>query len=97
MDTESIEIRITSDSLAEWSIGLTENPKGDAGAMGDAPDRLWTVDDDLSKWPRLYTNYSISATMSSDESVDVFSFEVTSINGSRLHIDYDYLQVYVIA
>lgn len=92
VDTESIEIRMTSDSLAEWSIGLTENPKGDAGAMGDAPDRLWKVDDDLSKWPRLHTNHSISATMASDESVDVFSFEVTSTNGSRLHIDYDYSQ-----
>lgn len=92
VDTESIEIRITSDSLAEWSIGVIENPEGDAGAMGDAPDKLWTIEDDLTKWPILSTNNSVSATMASDESVDVFSFEVTSVNGSRLHIDYDYSQ-----
>ena len=52
---------MTSESLAEWNIALTEYPKGDAGAMGDAPDRLWVISDDFSNWPNVSFNQTIEA------------------------------------
>ena len=91
-DTVAIEFRMTSETLAEWNIGLTEYPKGDAGAMGDAPDRLWIISDEFSNWPDVSFNETIEARMSGDEFVDVFAFEVTSANGSKLHIDADLTQ-----
>ena len=91
-DTVAIEFRMTSETLAEWNIGLTEYPKGDAGAMGDAPDRLWIISDEFSNWPDISFNETIEARMSGDEFVDVFAFEVTSANGSKLHIDADLTQ-----
>ncbi len=92
VDTVALEFRITSSELAVWSIGVREFPRGDAGAMGDAPDRLWTLDDDSSDWPQISMNESIGARMVLDEYVDVFAFEVTEENGSRLHIDSDTTQ-----
>ena len=91
-DTVAIEFRMTSETLAEWNIGLTEYPKGDAGAMGDAPDRLWVISDEFSNWPNVSFNETIEARMSGNEFVDVFAFEVTSANGSKLHIDADLTQ-----
>ncbi len=90
--TEAIEIHMDADVLSVWSIGLHEFPSGDADGMGDAPDRLWTNSDDASAWPSVELNESTSATMSADEFVDVFAFEVTPSNGSRLHIDADTTQ-----
>ena len=92
VDTVALEFRMTSETLAEWNIALTEYPKGDAGAMGDAPDRLWVISDDFSNWPNVSFNQTIEARMSGDEFVDVFAFEVTSANGSKLHIDADLTQ-----
>ena len=92
VDTVALEFRMTSETLAEWNIALTEYPKGDAGAMGDAPDRLWVITDDFSNWPNVSFNQTIEARMSGDEFVDVFAFEVTSANGSKLHIDADLTQ-----
>ena len=92
VDTVALEFRMTSETLAEWNIALTEYPKGDAGAMGDAPDRLWVISDDFSNWPNVSFNETIEARMSGDEFVDVFAFEVTSANGSKLHIDADLTQ-----
>ena len=92
VDTVALEFRMTSETLAEWNIALTEYPKGDAGAMGDAPDRLWMISDDFSNWPNVSFNQTIEARMSGDEFVDVFAFEVTSANGSKLHIDADLTQ-----
>ena len=92
VDTVGLEFRMTSESLAEWNIALTEYPKGDAGAMGDAPDRLWLDSEELGSWPQISFNETINARMSGDEFVDVYSFEVTSANGSRLHIDADLTQ-----
>ena len=92
VDTVALEFRMTSETLAEWNIALTEYPKGDAGAMGDAPDRLWVISDDFSNWPNVSFNKTIEARMSGDEFVDVFAFEVISANGSKLHIDADLTQ-----
>ena len=92
VDTTALEFRMTSDSLAKWNIALTEYPKGDAGEMGDAPDRLWLDFEELGSWPQVSFNQSINARMSADEFIDIFSFEVTSVNGSRLHIDSDLTQ-----
>ena len=92
VETVALEFRMTSESLAEWNIALTEYPKGDAGAMGDAPDRLWLDSEELGSWPQISFNETINARMSGDEFVDVYSFEVTSANGSRLHIDADLTQ-----
>ena len=60
--------------------------------MGDAPDRLWLDSEELGSWPQISFNETINARMSGDEFVDIFSFEVTSANGSRLHIDADLTQ-----
>ena len=92
VDTVALEFRMNSETLSEWNIALTEYPKGDAGAMGDAPDRLWVISDDFSNWPNVSFNETIEARMSGDEFVDVFGFEVTSANGSKLHIDADLTQ-----
>ena len=92
VDTVALEIRITSSELAVWSIGVREFPPGDAGAMGDSPDRLWTLTDDFSDWPHISMNESIAARIVLDEYVDVFAFEVSEENGSRLHIDSDTTQ-----
>ena len=87
--TSALEFRMTSDSLTSWSVQMNEYPAGDAGQMGDAPDRLWTDSDDLSLWPSLGFDENIDARMSDDEYVDVFAFEVTEENGSRLYADAD--------
>jgi hypothetical protein len=87
--TSALEFRMTSDSLTSWSVQMNEYPAGDAGQMGDAPDRLWTDSDDLSLWPSLGLDEYVDARMSDDEFVDVFTFEVTEANGSRLHVDSD--------
>lgn len=87
--TSALEFRMTSDSLSSWNIRMNEYPAGDAGQMGDAPDRLWTDSDDFSLWPSIGFDENIDARMSDDEYVDVFSFVVTEANGSRLHVDAD--------
>jgi len=87
--TSALEFRMTSDSLTSWSVQMNEYPAGDAGHMGDAPDRLWSDSDDLSLWPSLGFDENIDARMSADEYVDVFAFEVIEANGSRLYVDAD--------
>lgn len=87
--TSALEFRMTSDSLTSWSVQMNEYPAGDAGQMGDAPDKLWTDSDDLSLWPSLGFDENIDARMSDDEYVDVFAFVVTEANGSRLYVDAD--------
>jgi len=87
-NTVSVEFGMTTqDITAAWTIMLSSLDAGDANLIGDAPDFLWTESDDLSRWPLIQFNVSNDASMLEDEFVDVFAFEVTSPNGTRVQID----------
>ncbi|MED5230970.1 MAG: hypothetical protein VYB30_01185 [Candidatus Thermoplasmatota archaeon] len=86
--TVSVEFGLTTQGVTSaWAIMLSSLGPSDGNHIGDAPDFLWTESDDLSRWPLIEFNVSNGASMLEDEFVDVFAFEVTSPNGSRLQID----------
>ncbi len=86
--TVSVEFGLTTQGVTSpWAIMLTSLDPGDGNLMGDAPDFLWAESDDLTRWPLIEFNVSNDASMLEDEFVDVFAFEVTSPNGSRVQID----------
>ena len=84
---------MTSDSLAEMEYRPNRVSQG--RRRGE-----WEMRQTDYGWIRrirqlassLSFNQSINARMSADEFIDIFSFEVTSVNGSRLHIDSDLTQ-----
>lgn len=86
--TISVEFGLTTQGVTSaWVIMLSSLNPSDGNLIGDAPDFLWTEFDNLSHWPLIEFNVSNGASMLEDEFVDVFAFEVTSPNGSRLRID----------
>jgi len=86
--TISVEFGLTTQGVTSaWVIMLSSLDPSDGNLIGDAPDFLWTEFDNLSHWPLIEFNVSNGASMLEDEFVDVFAFEVTSPNGSRLRID----------
>ncbi len=87
-NTESVEFGLTTQGItSSWAIMLSSLNPGDGDLMGDAPDFLWTESDDQSRWPLIEFNNTNKASMLEDEFVDLFAFEVTSENGSRVQID----------
>lgn len=86
-NTTAIEIRMTSEFVAQWGIALTLLSSGDAGGLGDAPDKLWSTEDDLQNWPLIEFDENVHATIRDREYVDVFAFEVSDENGSRFYLD----------
>lgn len=86
-NTSAIEIRMTSEFTARWSVDLTRIGEGDAGGLGDAPDILWQQGDELSDWPLVEFGEANSAVLFNEEYVDVFAFEVSDANGSQLYLD----------
>ena len=86
--TVSVEFGLTTQGVTSaWAIMLSSLDPGDGNHIGDAPDFLWTESDNLNRWPLIEFNVSNGASMLEDEFVDVFAFEVTSPNGSRVQID----------
>tara|TARA_B100000965_G_scaffold83106_1_gene66855 strand:+ start:23040 stop:25175 length:2136 start_codon:yes stop_codon:yes gene_type:complete len=85
-----IEFRIKSEQVIEWEIEVTSTISGDGVFLGDAPDLLWLEAGPSEFWGMLSpSNTPYSGSLGIGDMVDIYPFEITDSNGSRVMIRSD--------
>ena len=85
-----IEFRLESELAIEWEIEVTPPESGDGFLLGDAPDLLWLQAGPSEFWEVLSPSTTpYSGSLGIEDRVDIYPFEITDSNGSRVMIRSD--------
>ena len=86
--TISIEFRIKSNFTQPWSIGINTDFYGDGMTLGDAPDFIWLPEKIDQRWELVDSGMGeYSGSLGIQDYIDIFAFEVTHENGSKVYFN----------
>ncbi len=86
--TVTLQLRITSNEAAIYSISHTVIGNADGEILGDAPNRMFEEGDDMEAWPTIaYDGVQRQGYLSSPEDVDIWLLEIEEENGSNVKVN----------
>ena len=86
--TISIEFRIKSNFTQPWSIRINTDYYGDGKSIGDAPDFIWQPETRDERWELVDSGMGeYSGNLGVQDYIDIFAFEVTDENGSKVYFN----------
>ncbi len=86
--TVILDLRITSDNPAIYSVSHTVVGPRDGDTLGDAPNRMFEIGDNQAAWPTIeHDGVQRQGHLSSPEDVDIWLLDIEEENGSNVKIN----------